>query len=134
MLKRNIVRKFENNIQSWNMNILILCTGNSCRSQMANGILQSFDSEIAVYSAGTEPADKVNPLAVRVMNEIGIDISSHYPKSVEEYIQQSWDYVITVCGGAKEASYHERYDHKLVIIYARCGYDLENLHHALADS
>lgn len=57
---------------------------------MAHGILQSFDSEIAVYSAGTEPADKVNPLAVRVMNEIGIDISSHYPKSVEEYIQQSW--------------------------------------------
>lgn len=84
------------------MKVLILCTGNSCRSQMAHGVLQSFDSKIEVCSAGTEPAGKVHPLAVRVMGEIGIDISAHKPKSVQEYIQQSWDYVITVCGGAKE--------------------------------
>ena len=82
--------------------ILILCTGNSCRSQMAEGFLKSFDSELEVYSAGTIPADKVNPNSVKVMNEVNIDISSQYPQDVDEFVDQSFDYVITVCDNAKE--------------------------------
>jgi arsenate reductase len=82
--------------------ILILCTGNSCRSQMAEGILKSFDPSLEVYSAGTKPAEKVHPKAVQVMNEIGIDISSHKPKMVDQYLAESFDYVITVCDNAKE--------------------------------
>ena len=85
------------------MKILILCTGNSCRSQMAHGFLQSFDNRLDVFSAGTKPAEKVNPMAVKVMGEMGIDLSSHTPKSVNQYIGQEWDYVITVCGGASES-------------------------------
>jgi len=84
------------------MKILILCTGNSCRSQMAKGFLKSFDSELEVYSAGTEPADRVNPNTIAVMREIGIDLSGNSPKSVSQYLQENFDYVITVCGGAKE--------------------------------
>ncbi len=84
------------------MKILIVCTGNSCRSQMAHGFLQSLDKNLKVYSAGTEPADKVNPNAVKVMSEVGINISMHQPKHVNNYLRESWDYVITVCGGAKE--------------------------------
>ena len=84
------------------MKVLILCTGNSCRSQMAHGILQSFDKSLEVYSAGTQPASQVNPLAVEVMKEIGIDLSSHTPKNVGIYLDDAWDYVITVCGGANE--------------------------------
>lgn len=61
------------------MRILILCTGNSCRSQMAHGFLQSFDNTLEIYSAGTQPAEQVNPKAITVMQEIGIDISSHTP-------------------------------------------------------
>ena len=85
------------------MRILILCTGNSCRSQMAHGFLQSFSPALKVYSAGTRPAAQVNPTAVKVMLEAGIDISSHTPHNVEEYLGQEWDYVITVCGGANES-------------------------------
>lgn len=85
------------------MRILILCTGNSCRSQMAHGFLQSFSPALKVYSAGTRPAAQVNPTAVKVMQEAGIDISSHTPHNVEEYLGQEWDYVITVCGGANES-------------------------------
>ncbi len=84
------------------MKILILCTGNSCRSQIAQGFLQSFDSDLTVCSAGTEPSEKVNDKAVAVMNEVGIDISNAYPKSVNQYLDEEWDYVITVCGGANE--------------------------------
>ena len=84
------------------MKILILCTGNSCRSQMAHGFLQSFDPKLEVFSAGTKPAEKVNPLAVKVMREKGIDISGHTPHDVKEYLNEPWDYVITVCGGANE--------------------------------
>lgn len=84
------------------MRILILCTGNSCRSQMAQGFLQSFDSRIEVRSAGTFPALKVNPYAVKVMGEAGIDITSNSPKSVDEFLSDEWDYVITVCDDAKE--------------------------------
>lgn len=85
------------------MKILILCTGNSCRSQMAHGFMQSFDAGLQVCSAGTRPAAKVNPIAVKVMQDAGVDISSHYPKSVEQYLDEEWDYVITVCGGANES-------------------------------
>lgn len=82
--------------------ILILCTGNSCRSQMAHGFLQSFDKSLEVHSAGTEPGFEVNKRAIKVMAEAGIDISGHYPKSVDEYINEEWDYVITVCDSANE--------------------------------
>jgi len=85
------------------MKILILCTGNSCRSQMAHGFLQSFDPNIKVSSAGTEASGKLNPKAVAVMQEIGIDISHHTSDSVDLYLDEEWDYVITVCGGANEA-------------------------------
>lgn len=85
------------------MKILVLCTGNSCRSQMAHGFLQSFDQNIEVFSAGIHPAEKVHPTAIRVMAKVGIDISHHTPKSVDHYLNESWDYVITVCGGANES-------------------------------
>jgi len=84
------------------MKILILCTGNSCRSQMAHGILQSLDKNIEVFSAGTNPAEKVHPKAIQILNELGLDISNHSPKIVDEYLNHAWDFVITVCGGAKE--------------------------------
>ncbi len=85
-----------------NMKILILCTGNSCRSQMAHGFLQSFDKHLQVFSAGTKPTLQVNPIAIKVMQEIGVDISHNTPKNVELYLNDTWDYVITVCGEAKE--------------------------------
>lgn len=85
------------------MKILILCTGNSCRSQMAHGFLQSFDKNIEVFSAGIKPAEKVNPMAIKVMYETGIDLTSHTPKNVSLYLGQEWDHVITVCGGANES-------------------------------
>lgn len=85
------------------MRFLVLCTGNRCRSQMAHGILSHLYPEAEVCSAGVKPASEVHPLAIKVMNEIGIDISSNYPKNVSRYLDQSWDYVITVCGGAKES-------------------------------
>ena len=84
------------------MRILVLCTGNSCRSQMAHGFLQPFDSHLEVYSAGTSPAEHVHPMAISVMSEVGIDISNHIPQKVEQYLNEQWDYVITVCGGANE--------------------------------
>lgn len=70
---------------------------------MAHGFLQSFDPKLEVFSAGTKPAEKVNPLAVKVMREKGIDISGHTPHDVKEYLKEPWDYVITVCGGANES-------------------------------
>ena len=85
------------------MKVLILCTGNSCRSQMAHGFLQSFDKNLEVYSGGTEPAVQVNSKAMEMMKEVGIDISSHIPTHVNTYINQEWDYVITVCGDANES-------------------------------
>ena len=85
------------------MRVLILCTGNSCRSQIAHGFLQSFSRNLEVHSAGTIPAERVNPKAIEVMKEVGIDLSGHRPKSVEIYLNDEWDYVITVCGGANES-------------------------------
>ena len=84
------------------MKILILCTGNSCRSQMAHGFLKSFDDRLKVESAGTEASGKLNEKAVEVMKETGIDISGHTSDSVEKYLNDEWEYVITVCGGANE--------------------------------
>ena len=70
---------------------------------MAHGFLQSFSRDFEVHSAGTKPAERVNPKAIEVMKEVGIDLSSHRPKSVEIYLNDEWDYVITVCGGANES-------------------------------
>lgn len=84
------------------MRILILCTGNSCRSQMGEGFLKSFDSKMKVYSAGTEPALQVNPTAIKVMAEMGIDISQSKPKMVNQFLTDKWNYVITVCDNANE--------------------------------
>jgi arsenate reductase len=85
------------------MKILILCTENSCRSQMAHGFLQSFDPRLHVASAGTQPADRVNVQAVAVMKEAGGDISHHFPVHVNQYLGEEWDFVITVCDGAHES-------------------------------
>jgi len=85
------------------MKILILCTGNSCRSQMAHGWLQSFNKKLTVCSAGTQATGKLNEKAVAVMRRAGVNISKHTSDSVEKYLNEEWDYVITVCGGANEA-------------------------------
>ena len=85
------------------MKILVLCTGNSCRSQMAEGYLKSFNPDWEVVSAGTEPSGTVHPKAIQVMKEEGIDLSESRPKSVNEFLDDEFDYVITVCGGAKES-------------------------------
>ena len=85
------------------MKILILCTGNSCRSQMAEGFLKAFDKNLEVYSAGTEPSGSVHPKAIQVMDELGVDLSNNFPQSVTEFLDQEFDHVITVCGGAKES-------------------------------
>lgn len=69
---------------------------------MAEGYLKSLDKNLDVYSAGTKPADRVNPFAVKAMKEIGIDISDGKPENVDKYLSQSFDYVITVCDNAKE--------------------------------
>ncbi len=85
------------------INVLILCTGNSCRSQMAHGFLQSFDKNLNVRSAGTRASGKLNDGAIKAMNEVGIDISHHTSDPVDKYLDEDWDYVITVCGGANES-------------------------------
>lgn len=83
--------------------VLILCTGNSARSQMAEGLLRhEAGDRFDVYSAGTKPGI-VRPEAIAVMREIGIDISGHRSKSVDEFVGQELDYVITVCDNAKES-------------------------------
>ena len=85
------------------MKILILCTGNTCRSQMAEGLLKSLDSSLDVVSAGTEPGERVHPKAIAVMKERGIDIGGGTPKAVERFTEVAFDYVITVCDGARES-------------------------------
>ena len=70
---------------------------------MAEGILRSLDPGLEVFSAGTRPEKQVNPNAIRVMKEIGIDISTHYPKLVDKYLNEAFDYVITACDNAKES-------------------------------
>ena len=82
--------------------ILILCTGNSARSQMAEGFLRSFATSAKIESAGTDPTRQVNPFAVKVMNEVGIDISDNHPKDVDQFLNDPFEYVITVCDHARE--------------------------------
>ena len=83
--------------------VLILCTGNSCRSHIAEGILRRAAGDLLnVLSAGSKPAGYVHPLAIRVMNEIGVDISAHRSKSMDEFRDQPVETVITVCGRAGE--------------------------------
>ncbi len=84
------------------MNILILCTGNSGRSQMSEYIIKRLMPQAKVYSAGVEPAKKVNPLTVQVMEEAGYDLSEAFPKHTDIFVEMSFDYVITVCDHANE--------------------------------
>ena len=84
--------------------VLILCTGNSCRSHMAEGILKSVAGEsLNVQSAGSNPAGYVHPLAIKALGEIGIDISSNSSKHMNEFLDQNVETVITVCGNADQA-------------------------------
>lgn len=84
--------------------VLILCTGNSCRSHLAEGFLRAAAGDILnVQSAGSKPAGFVHPLAIQVMHEIGVDISSHHSKHMNEFLQQKVETVITVCGNADQA-------------------------------
>jgi arsenate reductase (thioredoxin) len=83
---------------------LILCTGNSCRSHLAEGILRAVAGDILnVQSAGSKPAGYVHPMAIKVMKEIGIDISRHRSKHLSEFLNQKVETVITVCGNADQA-------------------------------
>lgn len=85
-------------------NVLILCTGNSCRSHLAEGLLRHLASDLfTVHSAGSAPAGFVHPLAVAVMSEIGVDISSHQSKHLRDFLGGDIDTVITVCGNADQA-------------------------------
>lgn len=82
--------------------VLFLCTHNSCRSQMAEGLVNhDLGARMEAFSAGTE-ATRVNPLAIKVMAELGIDLSAHRSKSLDEFAAQPFDYVITLCGDANE--------------------------------
>ena len=84
--------------------VLILCTGNSCRSHLAEGILRAAAGDsFNVRSAGSKPAGYVHPLAIQVMKEIGIDISAHLSKHMNDFLQQPIETVVTVCGNADQA-------------------------------
>jgi len=84
--------------------VLILCTGNSCRSHLAEGILRvAAGDSLNVQSAGSKPMGYVHPLAMQVMKEIGIDISAHHSKHMNDFLQQPVETVITVCGNADQA-------------------------------
>lgn len=91
-------------IQKMKPTVLILCTGNSCRSHLAEGILCTVAGDILdVHSAGSKPAGYVHPLGIQVMKEIGIDISAHHSKHMNDFLQQPVETVITVCGNADQA-------------------------------
>jgi arsenate reductase len=84
--------------------ILVLCTGNSCRSHLAEGILRAaLGDRYRVASAGSKPAGYVHPLAIRALDEIGLDISAHHSKHLDEFLDQDVETVITVCGNADQA-------------------------------
>jgi len=84
--------------------ILILCTGNSCRSHMAEGILRAAAGDLfAVFSAGSKPKGAVHPLAIEALTEIGIDASGHKSEHLDKYLNEGIDTVITVCGNADQA-------------------------------
>jgi arsenate reductase len=83
--------------------ILILCTGNSCRSHLAEGLLRTaLDERFTVASAGSNPSGYVHPLAIRAMEEIGLDISGHQSKHLDEFLEEEVETVITVCGNADQ--------------------------------
>jgi len=85
-------------------NLLILCTGNSCRSHLAEGVLRAVAGDIfTVASAGSKPAGYMHPLAIQVMQEVGIDISAHHSKHMNEFLSMPIETVITVCGNADQA-------------------------------
>mgnify|MGYP001383033151 FL=1 len=84
------------------MKIIVICTGNTCRSQIAEGLLKSKYPQAEIYSAGTHPEIQVNPYAVKAMAEVGYDISKQYPKLVNDFIHEEFDYVLTVCNSAEE--------------------------------
>lgn len=84
--------------------VLVICTGNSARSQMGEGLFRHLGGDrVEAFSAGSEPAAAVHPLAVQVMVEIGVDISAHRPKPLADFLGQPFDYIIAVCGRAAEA-------------------------------
>ena len=92
-----------NMIKRDKVQVLFICTGNSARSQMAEGLLRKKAGDMAdVYSAGTEPAEDVHALAKRMMTENGIDPSSQYPKSVSIYLRKKLNIIVTTCDGARE--------------------------------
>ncbi len=99
--------------------ILILCTGNSCRSQMAEGFIRK--AGLLEFSAGTIPESEVNPYAVKVMAEIGLDISQNHPKSVKEYLDDDFYLVATVCDNARESC---------PVFSGKCE---KNIHHSFID-
>jgi len=84
------------------MRILVLCTGNTCRSQMAGAFLKSMYPEWEVYTAGTRPGLRINPLTVEVMRENGIDLSGESPSDVRQYLHMPFDVVLTVCSDAEK--------------------------------
>ena len=90
-------------MQEAKVRILVLCTGNSCRSQMAQGFLRTWLPNALVRSAGTAPGKRVHPMAVAVMRDVGIDLTGNTLTSVQKFVGQRWDWVLTVCGGAKES-------------------------------
>lgn len=84
--------------------VLFLCTGNSCRSQMAEGFLrEAGKGEFESFSAGTFPKDQIHPLAIKAMKEKGIDIQAQHPKNIDQFLNQDVDLVITVCDNAKQS-------------------------------
>ncbi len=85
------------------VSVLVICTGNSRRSQMAEGLIRAeLGDKVDAHSAGVSPADRVHPYAVEVMKELRIDISGHRPKSLEQFMDKDIDVVITVCDNAKK--------------------------------
>ncbi len=84
------------------MKIIVICTGNTCRSQIAEGLLKNKYPDAQIYSAGTHPEVHVNPYAVKAMAEVGYDISNQYPKLVDDFIDEEFDHVLTVCDSAQE--------------------------------
>lgn len=83
------------------VNILIICKANSCRSQMAAAFLREIDPSLNVFSAGILPAKEIHPLTIKVMSELGFDLSSYSPNDISEFLDQNWDVVVTVCDFAE---------------------------------
>ncbi len=99
-----MIRSIGGDLPKAKKRVLVLCTGNSCRSQMAEGwINRLLGDRWEAHSAGTTPAARVHPLAVRAMAEAGVDISAARPEHVAAFLDQPWDLVVTVCDSAREA-------------------------------